>query len=212
MGELLLLLKALFAIRAVPCSMKFSSAIGIARSIIAFRKPCAARKGGVMLLVLVGNQKQDTADNVYEDQRAYAEGGGVGLGALVDAPAVNGHGDRPGQGDNGPAQCDAAQDAQDEVDQAQGLILAGHRVGGCLGVNGLGLFGNVRLLISLLLLLTRRRRRNGGTCGLLLASARLSGAGKRIASLDAELCVVDVFLAAMGAEHGWSSRWGMDTF
>ena len=46
------------------------------------------RLGICLLVVLVGDKEQDAADDVNEDQGAYTKGGGVGLGALVNAPAV----------------------------------------------------------------------------------------------------------------------------
>ena len=48
------------------------------------------RLGVCLLVVLVGDKEQDAADDVNEDQGAYTKGGGVGLGALVNAPAVYG--------------------------------------------------------------------------------------------------------------------------
>ena len=41
------------------------------------------------LLVLVGNQQQDAADQAAEDKRAHAEQHGVRLRAFVDTPTVH---------------------------------------------------------------------------------------------------------------------------
>ena len=66
------------------------------------------------LPILVRAQQQDAGHERAEDEGAYVEGDGVGLGALVDAPGDDRHGNHPRQRDDEPTRAHQRQDAEDE--------------------------------------------------------------------------------------------------
>lgn len=78
--------------------------------------------------VLVRDEQQDTRYQIDEDERAHAERNGVSARTLVDAPADDRHRDHPSERDDEPRPPYAGDDVQDESDQAQHAVLAGHGV------------------------------------------------------------------------------------
>lgn len=84
----------------------------------------------VLLLrnVLVGDEEQDARDKIQEDERADTIGDRIRTFALVDIPTHDGHRNHPGEGEDEPAITNAREDIQNERNQTQRAILAGHRI------------------------------------------------------------------------------------
>lgn len=111
----------------------------------AVRACCRPIADALRLSLLLRAEQQDARDYVHEDERAYAQGHGVGLRAFVDAPGAHCHGYHPGQRDDEPAASGDGDEVQDEGDEPQRAVGVGHGVddrnrgaGGCglLDVDG----------------------------------------------------------------------------
>lgn len=77
------------------------------------------------LALLFRHEQQDTAYHGHEDERAYAERHRIRLGSLVNAPAMDAHGDHPCEWNVGPSHRDSGDEAEDKCDKPERPVALG---------------------------------------------------------------------------------------